>query len=148
MRYSRWPAWLENMTCLMVLEVGLSHQDSGLSVLSNPDVNLLEGYSEFDLKEGHLGLVTTAVSAVLNALRFGVRGEGVGLDGDCSVFSGRRRRRKVRWDIGAFARGQRRDGRLPGRRSAILLILLLLHSQRVIKTVLEAKVGGQRLHWV
>lgn len=44
MRYSRWPAWLENIACLMVFEVGLSHQDSGLSVLSNPDVKLLEGY--------------------------------------------------------------------------------------------------------
>lgn len=27
----------------MVFEVGLSHQDSGLSELSNPDVKLLEG---------------------------------------------------------------------------------------------------------
>lgn len=53
MRYSLCPAWLENITaCLMVFEVGLSHQDSGLSVLSNLDVKLLKGYIDYYLKQG------------------------------------------------------------------------------------------------
>lgn len=42
MRYSLCPAWLENMACLMVLEVGLSHQDGDLSTLPKPVVKLLQ----------------------------------------------------------------------------------------------------------
>lgn len=54
MRYSLCPAWLENIACLMVFEVGLSHQDSGLSVLVIPDdVTLLKSY--IYLKQEYLG---------------------------------------------------------------------------------------------
>lgn len=88
-RYSLCPAWLENITCLMVLEVGLSHQDSGLSILSNPDVKLLKGYIYYYLKQKYLGQVTMTVSAIVNALWFGIRCEGVGLDGDSSLVSSR-----------------------------------------------------------
>lgn len=41
-RYSLCPAWLENIACLIVLEVGLSHQDGGRSTLPNPDMKLLQ----------------------------------------------------------------------------------------------------------
>lgn len=60
MRYSLCPAWLENIACLMVLEVGLSHQDSGLSVHSNPGVKLLKG-DIGSLKWENLGQVTACV---------------------------------------------------------------------------------------
>lgn len=86
------------------------------------------------------------VSAIVNALWFGIRCEGVGLVGDTSLFSSRWNWWKIRWNIGGFTWRDRRV--LPGGRNAILVILLLFHFQGVIKNVLKAKVGGQCLHWI
>lgn len=140
-RISLWPVWLRNTVSLMLLLVGLSHQDRDLSpppsnsnqqcfkrmsflwwTLSTPD-SLWFGAAYCRGVETHWG----------GSFAFH---NGSGGNGVC-------------WGRRGFAGGQRGDRwRFSASSDPILVVLLLFHFESVAKVLLESKVWGKRLNWI